>query len=112
MHPSSYWLLNPCASLQARFLEEFGDEEDEEQPSADAKAVKDKAHAGRGGALAEPKRSAVKPQEHSALFAGNLDDHFRLGIKITRCVGGAKKLGCLIRHTCSHSARETAPTTT
>jgi hypothetical protein len=30
--------------------------------------------------------AARKPAEHQALFAGNCDDHFRIGIKLTRCV--------------------------
>ncbi|PRW59313.1 U3 small nucleolar RNA-associated 25 [Chlorella sorokiniana] len=53
-----------------RFLEEFGDADDE---------------------LTERERAAVarKPAEHQALFGGNTDDHFRLGIKLTR---GAVKL--------------------
>jgi hypothetical protein len=28
--------------------------------------------------------AARKPAEHQALFAGNCDDHFRIGIKLTR----------------------------
>ena len=38
------------------------------------------AGAGRGRSLA----AARKPAEHTALFAGNCDDHFRMGIKLTR----------------------------
>lgn len=30
--------------------------------------------------------AARKLAEHQALFAGNCDDHFRIGIKLTRCV--------------------------
>ena len=35
-------------------------------------------------------RRASKPAEWRALFSGNVDDHFRLGIKLTR---GAIKYG-------------------
>lgn len=36
--------------------------------------------------LSERERAAVarKPAEHQALFGGNTDDHFRMGIKLTR----------------------------
>jgi hypothetical protein len=42
-----------------------------------------------GEPLSEREAAAVarKPAEHQALFSGNMDDHFRLGIKLTRCVG-------------------------
>lgn len=38
-----------------------------------------------GGCAQEASAAACKPAEHQALFAGNCDDHFRLGIKLTRC---------------------------
>lgn len=51
---------------KARFLDEFGGGDDDE--------------------LTERERAAVarKPVEHQALFAGNTDDHFRMGVKLTR----------------------------
>ena len=59
-----------------RFLEEFGAGDDEEGEEAGLSA-REKAALQR------------KPAEHRGLFAGNLDDHFRLGIKLTR---GAARL--------------------
>lgn len=54
---------NDSIQGKARFREEFGAQDDEAE--ADGKA-----------------RHHVP--EHSALFHGNTDDHFRLGIKLTR----------------------------
>lgn len=68
-----------------RFLEEFGSEEDEEQ-EADGGG---KEGAKANGADRAKAGLARKPAEHRALFHGNLDDHFRVGIKLTR---GAAKL--------------------
>lgn len=52
---------------KSRLLEEFGMDEDQEHISARAK-----------------KALLLKPKDHKALFAGNIDDHFRFGIKLTR----------------------------
>ena len=70
-----------------RLAEEFGG--DEGEPGAGQR--------GRGGVAPD------KPAEHAALFAGNPDDHFRFGVKITRCgrqVGplGCSFLNCLLTH--------------
>lgn len=47
-----------------RFRQDFGPQEEEEEDAA--------------------KRAKHHVQEHSVLFHGNTDDHFRLGIKLTR----------------------------
>ncbi len=48
---------------KARFLREFGADADEEPEQA---------------------KGRPKPADHRALFHGNQDDHFQLGIKTTR----------------------------
>ena len=60
-----------------RFLDEFG-EPDSGERIEDGGAAHD---AGVDGVS----RKGGKPAEHEALFSGNGDDHFRLGIRITRC---------------------------
>ena len=69
--------------LQDRFLQDFGealddgsDEEEGRPGKAPPPTAADSAAARKGGG---------KPAEHVALFDGNTDDHFRLGIKLTRC---------------------------
>ncbi|KAK9823260.1 hypothetical protein WJX72_001434 [[Myrmecia] bisecta] len=51
-----------------RFLEEFGAEEGDDEPEE----------------LDGKRRMQPKPADHKALFDGNCDDHFRMGVKITR----------------------------
>ncbi len=66
------WRSHRCGDVQDRFLTEFGDQDAME------------GEAGAEGAARQAKGGNTEPAEHQALFAGNTDDHFRLGIKITR----------------------------
>ncbi|WIA34691.1 hypothetical protein OEZ86_013004 [Tetradesmus obliquus] len=60
-----------------KFLEQFvGEDDDDSQQQQE--------HDAAAAAGAKSKKGPQKPAEHRALFRGNLDDHFRLGIRITR----------------------------
>ena len=77
------------SALQERFLSDFGDpdavEDDEGVHGADA-AEKDGSPA-----------LGDTPAEHQALFAGNTDDHFRLGIKLTRWQPATHQIPCFVQ---------------
>ena len=60
---------------KARFLEEFGEPEDDVDVDGNQRNQRKEKKVPR----------FQPPAEHIALFAGNSDDHFCLGMKITRC---------------------------
>lgn len=73
---------------QDRFLQDFGevmdDDSEEDEPRGGKEFAPAAAATAAAAAAAAARKSGGKPAEHTALFEGNTDDHFRLGIKLTR----------------------------
>eukprot|EP00850_Spirogloea_muscicola_P022785 SM000311S11931 [mRNA] locus=s311:106610:112559:- [translate_table: standard] len=71
-----------------RFFDDFGVEEAEEGEAVSKKALPSEAVAehdrGDEDGAASLMLGRKKPLDHTALFSGNNDDHFRIGIKLTR----------------------------
>jgi U3 small nucleolar RNA-associated protein 25 len=74
MHPNSHLSTPTWVQGKEKFIEQFAGSDDDDAGGNDGAS-------GDGG---KGRKGAPKPAEHSALFRGSLDDHFRLGIRITR----------------------------
>lgn len=69
-----------CIQHKERFLDEFGaDDDDDDDDVADDLSIEAGDKKARKSLAA-----AKKPADHVAVMSGNRDDHFRMGIKITR----------------------------
>ena len=68
-----------------RFTEEFSEAVDSEDEDEGGKGEGEgEGGGGRKKLAKEGAAAAGRPSDHEALLAGNSDDHFRLGIKLTK----------------------------
>ena len=74
-----------------RFLEEFGADDEGEPEEEERRAAAQEGAAEGGSKGAKRALGGGKPADHEALFAGNSDDHFRLGIKLTQWVAAGQE---------------------